>query len=194
MLHTDSMQQSGGTFIFTRSKTPAHIGYQLLAAALLQMCAAMHIASHPAPQSAAQPSRQDADHAAGPRVTPHHPAHAPWLLDTLRSPTCPPASFAAAVSQLWPRLQRSMQVPRTSADYHLQLIVPCWWHLKLAIMRIMSRGARLESAGDVQKPLLLLQIVLYYAYNDQALRRDFAKAMNKLSLLGQDQASLVCPS
>ena len=52
----------------------------------------------------------------------------------------------------------------------------------------------LEPAGDIQKPmLLLLQIVLYYAYNDQALRRDFAKAMNKLSLLGQDQARLMCP-
>ena len=52
--------------------------------------------------------------------------------------------------------------------------------------------ARLNTAGDIQEPLLLLlQIVLYYAYNDQALRRDFAKAMNKLSLLGQDQASLI---
>ena len=57
----------------------------------------------------------------------------------------------------------------------------------------MARVARLEPAGDTTQPLLLLQIVLYYAYNDQALRRDFAKAMNKLSLLGQDQASLMRP-
>ena len=57
----------------------------------------------------------------------------------------------------------------------------------------MSGEIRLEPAGDTEKLLLLLQIVLYYAYNDQALRRDFAKAMNKLSLLGQDQASLMCP-
>ena len=82
----------------------------------------------------------------------------------------------------------------TSAGYYLQLTVPCWWHQKLAIICIILRGARLEPAEDIQKPpLLLLQIVLYYAYNDQALRRDFAKAMNKLSLLGQDQASLLCP-
>eukprot|EP00891_Asterochloris_glomerata_P003639 jgi/Astpho2/3639/Aster-07842 len=51
----------------------------------------------------------------------------------------------------------------------------------------------LQSDSDTVADPITRFIVLYYAYNDQALRRDFAKAMNKLSLLGQDQARLMCP-
>ena len=72
--------------------------YELLAAALLQMLAAVHIASHPAGQSAAKPSRRDADHAAGQRFTPHHPAHAARLLDTLGSTTLPAGTISQPLS------------------------------------------------------------------------------------------------